>query len=428
MEHLSDADLRSLSARQFARSEFDLAPTDETVTGENGAQIKQKRINGLAYSGEPVDRSFGKMIIDLSTLRMDGSGRVPMLFRHGTGDLCESMVDARLGMWDQVKIDAKSGVTASGYFLSGKPLVEEVLSDAKGGYRWQLSVGVTDGRLERIPMGETREINGRVCGGGMYVYSGGMLREISLCEIGADPTTDTEFELRAQPAAQLRESFYQRGKGRVARLLSTMGVSARAIMELAREEQGADLDTAGVAALAAAPSSPGVSPMATENKPAPATIQQLRALKGASDSFILKSMEQSLTIDAAAAALCGELHQELTTLAAEHAKQIEQLNAAHAEALKAATDKAAELQARIDGALKAGAGEALKLAPAGAVKDPSAKAGPVEFTGATGTDPEKDWNACEAIRLQWDDNRTAFTRFANQQKRRGKSYLVQVKS
>lgn len=406
LEQLTDADLRGLAAWQGVPSTelLELAPE---VLGSP----KVRRVRAVAYSGAPVDRSFGTMIINLATLRIPESGKVPMMFRHGRSGMCDEIEDPNLGVWDKIDNDGKR-LAVEGFLLN-KPLADRVVADAKQGFPWQNSVGVSSGQLRQIEDGKVEVINGRECGAGMFVLENGLLREDSILELGADHSTPTEVELTAPKNSA---GFVKRGAEKLNRLMTTLGIPLSAV----REVLELDTDTAGTIALAA---STGASDMATENKPVPATIPQLKALPGADADFVLASAEAGLSLEAAAVKLCEKHVARLASIEADHKSDIEKLNASHAEALKAAEAKATELQGRIDAALKAGATVPLQVTPSA----PAAKPGPVEFTGATGTNPETDWNNCEALRLQWDDNRAAFLKFAKAEHRRGRSYLVAVK-
>ena len=68
---------------------------------------------------------------------------------------------------------------------------KQVIELARGGFRFQASVGVTPTRYERVRAGETVEVNGAAVtspASGFMLVRAGVLKEVSVVAIGADGT------------------------------------------------------------------------------------------------------------------------------------------------------------------------------------------------------------------------------------------------
>lgn len=434
-EQLTAADVQSLAALQHLSAPVSLADaaTDQPGAGAE-AGTKGRRLSALAYTGEPVARSFGTMVVDLSTVRLsDKRNRLPMLMRHSTGGMCDELQDSRLGHWDSIKL-SDSGIYLAGE-LYDKPLANQVLEDARKGYPWEISVGLTDGSFERIPAGEKRTVNGRELvgtptddwgAGGTYILRNARLREASLVEIGADPNTEASFQLSAaRPAPSA--NFKQRAMQRFHAILAGLGIPASTV----REALDLDLDSAGVMALAA-PSSedPHMSTPATPAPAAPvaATIEQLEALPGAEPGFVLEALKAKLSIGDASQKLLAAMAEKLAAAekardeaAALAAKGLDQLKAEYQTKLE-------EAEAKLAAATRAGGAPAVEVGDAPAKNTGDVPAGMKRLSGLSGTDPESDWTKSQELQAYWKDRggHKAFLRYASMCKTNREDYTVVV--
>ena len=137
-------------------------------------------VSGVAYSGGPVSQwwASSKLVIDLAG--MEVAKQIPLLYSHVNDP------EYRLG---QVvaentgkELRISGGVDTSG--ARGKMVVE-----AGKKYDWQLSVGAEIEALEEVQPDDEREINGRTFKGPFLHVKKSMLREVSICAVGADPET-----------------------------------------------------------------------------------------------------------------------------------------------------------------------------------------------------------------------------------------------
>lgn len=134
-----------------------------------------------AYTGGFVNLPDYELpvVFDLSTLKLqENASQVPLLFEHD---------ELRgVGHFD-VSITAE-GVTGTGYLSEPGPDNDRVVASARAGKEWQLSVGVSASMdsVEEIPDGQPFQANNRTLHGPALLVRGGLLRETSFVQAGAD--------------------------------------------------------------------------------------------------------------------------------------------------------------------------------------------------------------------------------------------------
>lgn len=416
--------LRDMAARQSVSSsvKFDVSESPSAdagveVGGSGSGAKKLKRVKAHAYTGEVVQRGWGSMVVDLSTLKVPANkDKLGMLFRHG-GGWTESFMP--VGVWDKFSID-ESGVVLEGYFLEGDETADKIASAAKQGFPWDLSVGMTDGRLELIPFGTTRKVNGKELAGtpvdswgcgGTYVLVNAYLREGSICEIGADPNTGAEYDLSShQPKPKI-----QRGT-MLARFLAAFGRGdVPGAVQAADEINAAELNhSSGDSAMSDAAKTPA---------PATATLAQLKALPGADNDFVVKALEQNLSVDAASGMLLGALNTKLTDLAKAHSEALAAMKDEHAKLTETKDGRIKELETQLAAAKGAGGAKPLELAGAAGG---AASGGIKKLESLSGTDPEADYEASQELQDHWKGHggKNAFIRNAKESLRVGDDYRV----
>lgn len=145
------------------------------------AEGKRPRFDIVGYTGAPVYLSnfYSPVIVDLAGLRA-ASQQIPALRGHD--------VDRIVGQTDAVKIDA-SGVRLEGAITGDNGDAQEVVSQAKNGFKWQASIGATIDRREFLDAGKRATVNGREVSGPMVIAREATLKEISFVALGADGQT-----------------------------------------------------------------------------------------------------------------------------------------------------------------------------------------------------------------------------------------------
>lgn len=202
------------------------------------ASGKQRRFRILAYSGGPlnVDGFDLPVIVDLQGLE---ASAVQIVLNH------EATTDATLGQVDDLQNDGRS-LTLAGPITGTSPRVQDVLSAADAGHQWQASIGAEVTAQQRIPEGQSVQVNGRTFSGPVIVARRSVLRETSVLPIGADATTSVDLAAKAatRQGQQMDFETWLKDMGIDSATLTEAG---RAVLMKAFEEQ-ATADTPAVAA------------------------------------------------------------------------------------------------------------------------------------------------------------------------------------
>jgi len=164
----------------------------KTIYLTAAASAKLPKLSALAYSGDLM-RIFGSWyIIDLAHLEIPAS--FPILSDHDS---------RRGGVLGQAgaRIDA-GRLYVSGELLASNQAVREIIGAAKNGFQWRASVGVEITESRYIAAGEKINVNGRTITSppaGCYLVSHGVLREVSIVSLAADPRTVVNIAARKDP-------------------------------------------------------------------------------------------------------------------------------------------------------------------------------------------------------------------------------------
>ena len=145
---------------------------------------KPVRCTGVAYSGGSFRQWWSALpcYVDLSGMRM--AEQVCLMYDHDYDPEC------RLGVIE-AKNDGKT-LTIDGEFDTGNPLAQSIIRSGKK-FRWQLSIGAENVKVERVDEGTVETINGNTVNGPALVVRESILREVSIVAIGADAKTSMEI-------------------------------------------------------------------------------------------------------------------------------------------------------------------------------------------------------------------------------------------
>lgn len=148
--------------------------------GEGDGTPKLPTFSIVGYTGAPmlVGGYYTPVIIDLAGLKVR-SQEIPALHNHD--------FDRVVGQTTAVKIG--SDVRLEGVITGSNDYAEEVVTQAKNGFKWQASVGATVDRREFVDAGKKVTVNGREVSGPILVARESTLLEISFVPIGADTAT-----------------------------------------------------------------------------------------------------------------------------------------------------------------------------------------------------------------------------------------------
>jgi hypothetical protein len=139
-----------------------------------------KKFSGIAYSGG-LAKSYG-VVIDLATTT--AAAPLPLLLEHERG--------AVIGAIGKV---ANSGTQlgVDGELFSDIDEDAAALVEKAKRIKYQMSVGIFDFTYEFIPAGKTVTVNGQSFNGPIDVLHNGVIREVSVCVLGADSNTSVSF-------------------------------------------------------------------------------------------------------------------------------------------------------------------------------------------------------------------------------------------
>jgi hypothetical protein len=139
-----------------------------------------KKFSGIAYSGG-LAKSYG-VVIDLATTT--AAAPLPLLLEHERG--------AVIGAIGKV---ANSGTQlgVDGELFSDIDEDAAALVEKAKRIKYQMSVGVFDFTYEFIPTGKSVMVNGQSFAGPVDVLHNGVIREVSVCVLGADSNTSVSF-------------------------------------------------------------------------------------------------------------------------------------------------------------------------------------------------------------------------------------------
>lgn len=162
-------------------------PTNLNLTGsaeidltaaKEGEPARRPTFAMQAYTGGAINVGWGKpVIIDLAGLR--AAEPIAILLDH----------DRTKIIGQSTKVEIAGGVVSVTGMITGgdsDPNVSQVVTHARNGFRWPVSVGVAVGKTEAVGENKTVTVNGKEFAGPAYVIRAGVLRETSFVGIGAD--------------------------------------------------------------------------------------------------------------------------------------------------------------------------------------------------------------------------------------------------
>lgn len=171
--------------------------TFEAVDGETLFEVAAASSEGddkkiptfelTAYRGGPmvVSEWMDPVVLDLAGLKAR-SQQVPVRLGHDSRRM--------VGHTTTVTVSADK-VTASGVASFENGHAREVVSSARNGFKWQVSLGVAgikDGDIQRLGAKESAVVNGRTVTGPLSIVRAGFIKEISFVDLGADSTTSAK--------------------------------------------------------------------------------------------------------------------------------------------------------------------------------------------------------------------------------------------
>lgn len=167
-----------------------MRPNEDSLSA-HGVEMLADDANGagrfsmLAYTGDVVERYWGRLVIDLDGLDC-GNGKRPILYGHSE----------RVAFSESIKRTPR-GLEISGKFLDNA-LAAEIRKDSRAGFPWQASVGVAFSEMQDVDEKTKATVNGRTFMGPLTIARKSKLLESSFVECGADNKTSAEALKRAE--------------------------------------------------------------------------------------------------------------------------------------------------------------------------------------------------------------------------------------
>ncbi len=153
----------------------------------------------LAYSGGLMTvPGWGPVVIDLHGIDISAA-QVGILADH------DSSLKGIVGHGQATVHDGR--LIVAGAISPSSEAARQIIELAKGGFRFQASVGVTPTDYERVPPGKSIEANGRTIkspASGLLFVKSSTLREVSIVAIGADGSTSVAIAA-SQKESQMPE-------------------------------------------------------------------------------------------------------------------------------------------------------------------------------------------------------------------------------
>lgn len=144
-------------------------------------ESKHPAVNGIAYSGGKMKLGGWRhpVVVDLAGLAIPAS--IPLLANH------ENHTSARIGLVSASLTDGHLAISGE-IVAQGEP-ANAILTQAKSGAAWQLSIGAEVETAELVQEG-TRTVNGVSHSAPFYHVQKASLREVSVVAVGADAATN----------------------------------------------------------------------------------------------------------------------------------------------------------------------------------------------------------------------------------------------
>jgi hypothetical protein len=178
--------------RSTASQEILLSSAEVEIQAASG---KPPSVSIVAYTGGLMTvPGWGPVAIDLAGLDA-GAEQISLLADH------DATLDGIVGHGRAQVIDGK--LLVHGTLTGVTEAARQVVELARGGFKFQASVGVMPTDYERVRGGESVQVNGRAITAGRSGFTlvkAGVLREVSIVAIGADANTSVAI------AAQGKES------------------------------------------------------------------------------------------------------------------------------------------------------------------------------------------------------------------------------
>lgn len=181
------------------------APVQLNFADEDGGdKSKLPTFEMVAYTGNAVERFFGKVVVDLAGMKISKKSR-PILRGHNTSKI--------VGHSTEIEKTSRR-LNVSGVISAENEHSEEIVKSSKNGFPWQASIGadITIKKIKFYDKAEKVNVNGRNFKGPIWVYQESELSEVSFVPLGADDDTSAKIAASREEAADEQNLIENEGE------------------------------------------------------------------------------------------------------------------------------------------------------------------------------------------------------------------------
>lgn len=256
----------------------------EVSFAEAGDEEKPGQFRIIAYSGGIIPNHWlwGNIAFDLEGLKFE---------KKKTAVLENHFSDKRVGFTTMQDVSDK--VLVEGKFLNN-PGAQQIKGDITDGFPMQASMYVPPQLIEYVREGESAEVNGHTLKGPGTVFRKAIIREVSMCALGADSHTQSKTFADGEREIQFNVTEKEQIMDEVTKLELTAETFAAEYPELS-EQVTADAKAEGV----------------TEGENAEKErFSQIRELAKDDPAFVVEQFAAGKTVDEVKTALIERLRKQ----------------------------------------------------------------------------------------------------------------------
>jgi hypothetical protein len=245
----------------------------------DGDDSKLASFDVMAYTGAPMDLEGWRypVILDLHGVEAAGE-QIPALRAHND--------DRVVGHSEEIAINAE-GIRVRGIVSGTGADANEIVANAKRGFKWQASVGMPKprrGSVDHLPQGRTAVVNGRTVQGPMSIVRACTLSEFSFVARGADSKTSAAIAAQYKGTVPMFEKWLEAQGFDPATITAQQKTALQAAFDASQADAGSDgADHAGIAAKASGVDIKAMVTAATQDAVKAAVSTTLAELRAAEE-------------------------------------------------------------------------------------------------------------------------------------------------
>ena len=176
------------------------------------ADSVNRAFEGVAYNGGLMyptlivgrETITGPVVVDLDSVVIPSQNR-PVLDDH------DDTTDGLIGRTNSLTIDQYQ-LNVKGVIYTKKTRAQKILSANDGGHSWQLSVGMDNFTIQRVPANQTVMVNQQTFKGPLTVLRGAYFTDLSFVAVGGDDSTWAKIAAKRSRHSVARSSRVRASK------------------------------------------------------------------------------------------------------------------------------------------------------------------------------------------------------------------------